>query len=391
MMHKKILSVVGSMLLAAAPALAESTTGGDNFNPFASTNSGTTPPSKGGDSHFFTSTGSIIDNSVNNDQNGREYKLQDASRQGNAGQAGAIAAGKALSAAAAAELAALNIPEASRLFGLAGMEFAQAGIDGGTSAANSGLRSTLLADDGQNSRQSAYDPANVAQSLMTPESVKALTAQGVDPSTFFNALASGSVRSGTDALSALGQDPSTMSSDALSAVNDVSGADLKGILDGVALGVNDGATLNSSGGMASSSPTAPTSTSPFGSTSNASLSQPSAANRSSAGLPTKNGKLTSQGVGPSATSDGKDGAMHTAFEGMLPFGMDLKEKEKEEAGGYGGSLSRADLAAMGITRVKGQTIFKVASRNYHSFLKWRTMRSPKMKQPAVARGIASIP
>ncbi len=386
----KLVVLALATVLSAPRILAESYTGGDNNNPFANTNDTSTPTPRAnpGDAHFFTSTSTIFDDSAGNSQNGREYKLADATRQANAGQAAATAAGIALTTAAGVQLGLLNFAEAARLFGLAGMEFAQAGRSGGTSAANTGLRDTLLSESGQTSAQSSYNPQQVAQGLMTPEAVAALQAQGIDPNLFFNNLTSGNVRSGSDALAALGQDPSALSPEAQTALNDTGGEDVKSILDQIGLGVNEGAILNSGGGVASNNSAAAHS----GARSSANANESSNPSSSANGLAAQNGKLVSRGLGSSATSNGKDGVagLHSGLEGMFgSFGAGSQEKEM--AGGYGGLISRSDLAAMGIVKAKGQTIFKVANRNYHSFLKWRTMRYPKIKQPAAARGIASIP
>jgi hypothetical protein len=390
---KLVLFGFATALVVAPLGYAESYTGNYNANPFANaapapssqTNS---PRSNPGDAHFFTSTSTIFDDSAGNAANGREYKLQDATRQANVGQAGAIAAGTALSAAGANQLALMNYPEAARLFGLAGMEFAQAGINSGTAAANTGLRTTLLSESGQTSAQSSYNPSQVAQTLMTPSTVAAFQAQGIDPNLFFNNLASGNVRSGADAYAALGQDPSSLTPDTLNTINDTSGEDLKGILDQVGLGVNEGAVFNSDGGVASRSPNG-VGNSGSSNTHSDTLNQPSKGN---GGLPSQNGTLASRGLGSSSGSNGQDGlaGAHAGLGNMFgSFGAEAKDADS--VGGNGGTISRSDLLNIGVVKAKGQTIFRVANRNYHSFLKWRTMRYPKAKQPAVARGIASIP
>ncbi|MBY0370041.1 hypothetical protein K2X33_05100, partial [bacterium] len=193
-------------------------------DPFAVSGGNAANPGGG----FFSNTGNIVDNATNNSGNGREYKLGDAERQAGAGTAAAISAGSLLTAAGVRELAALNFGAAARYFGMAGTEFAQAAATSEKGADYNEQRSALLNVDGDVGFQ-AYNQADVASNILTDEARQALASQGINPDNFANQLASGSIRTGTDALGALGQDVASYSPDEMKWVNDYSGVDLAGM------------------------------------------------------------------------------------------------------------------------------------------------------------------
>lgn len=180
--------VLGICLVPLSFVAAESYTGGQNTNPFANAQPAPrpAPPTRASDAGFFSNTADIFDNQVGNSQNGLEYKMQDATRQSNAGVGAAVTAGTLLTRAGFEALAAWNFPEASRLFGLAGMEFAQAGASSGTAQANLGNRGTLLANANQSG--SGFDPGQVAEALLDPQTRQLLERQGLDASSFLNQL-----------------------------------------------------------------------------------------------------------------------------------------------------------------------------------------------------------
>lgn len=383
------LLVVG-LVLNGTPIFAESYTGGENNNPFLNTTpapTGNAPQSNAGDAKFFGDTSTIQDNSAGNAANGREYKAGDAQRQGNAGTGAAIAAGSALTAAGMQQLSMLNFPEAARLFGLAGMEFAQAGADAASASANGDQRSMLLANAGQSGNQATFNPQDVAKDLMTDQARAALQAQGVDPSAFLNQLTSGNIRSGSDALSAIGKGGDIPAE----TVNDYSSVDLGSFFGSPPedlgdtprelLGMREDAQTNALGGGAVAGGGSGGSLGSVGvgdglgaSPSNGSLSQPHVVNGS---------------VGTLAALDKKGGLGTNLSTGngeiTIPgIGVGTAAGKAELAA----AVSRAELLSLGVTRARGQNIFRVANRNYRSFSKWRALRANRPK--GHTRDIASF-
>jgi hypothetical protein len=344
-------------LLPSFFAAAESYTGGQNTNPFANAqpSSAPAPPTRASDAGFFSNTGGIFDNAAGNSQNGLEYKFQDATRQSNAGVGAAVSAGTLLTRAGFEALAAWNFPEASRLFGLAGMEFAQAGASSRTAQGNSGNRSTLLANAGQSSQ--GFDPTQVADALLDPQTRQLLEKQGIDPSNFLNQLTSGSIRSGQDAAAALGKSNLDTAS-----VNDYSGVNIAGI---IGQGEPSGEDLRSVLGVAEENESASNESNPAsilvqgGSRGLASLSQPDGV-ESGANSSTKKGLLRT-GASELSHRDGKeDKSLSVGFQMTPKLGVE----DSFEA------LSRGDLLSLGVSKSK-QNIFGLAGRNYRSFSKWR--------------------
>jgi hypothetical protein len=369
----RLVLVSFSILLLSPPLSAESYTGGQNNNPFANAGaSASIPPVRASDSGFFSNTANIFDNSAQNNQNGLEYKLQDAGRQANAGQGAALTAGGLLTGAGVAALLAMNYAEAGRLFGLAGLEFAQAGASNRTNLGNLGNRGTLLANANQNSN--GYDPVSVANSLATPEARQALAAQGVNPDDFLRQLASGNIRSGAEAAAALGH-----TSTPAAELNDYSSVNVAGIIgsgEGSAgeefrslLGVSD----DEEGTKATDSPVGALSTlqnnpgSTASSSDSASDQKSSAPSRGIASIGT-----TAVGQGPDRVNAG--GANGSGSFGLSALGLGLPSGDETA-----GDLSRTGLMAVGITKTKGQNIFGLAGRNYRSFSKWRVIQ--KLEKP----------
>ncbi len=382
------LSVIVAAL-GAGPTFAESYTGGQNNNPFLNSTpapTGSAPESKSGDAQFFSSPSAIQDNSAANAANGREHKAGDAQNQGNAGMGAAIAAGAALTAAGMKEMSELNLKEAARLFGLAGMEFAQAGASAASASDNGSQRSMLLANSGQGGSQVTFNADDVAKNLMTDQAKAALQAQGVDPASFLKQLASGGIRSGSDALGALGKADEVPAEQA----NDYSSVDMGsflgtppedlGEMPRELLGMRDAAQPNPMGGgpgaagggggvgginaaesSGSSAEVAGTLSQPRGASSHpAAMAVLDKKDSSVTGLSTENGSLSIHGLG-----------VGTAAKAELAPGV-----------------TRAELLTLGVTRARGQNIFRVANRNYRSFSKWRALRANHPK--GRARDIASF-
>lgn len=369
-MQIKYLLVLATL---ASAAFAESYTGGNNYNPFQNTTptQSNPPRSRESDSQFFSSTGNIYDNSVGNSENGREYKLQDAQRQANAGSAAATAAGIALTEAGRVQLGLLNFPEAARLFGLAGMEFAQAAASSSTAGANLGLRTILLDEGKQTGAQSTYNPEQVAQQLLTPEMQSTLASQGINPQSFLNGITSGHIQSGSAALSAMGQDPSNLTVEQQQVMNNPATQDLQEIIS-EAVGSAESETIKtpSSSGVAN----VVDSGRGFGNEPHTrSLEQKGVSNRK---------RSAQEGYGSSGENAKESVGSSNAQWNAALLGLGV---EPEVAA----SMTREDMLNLGVFRMlKGQSIFRIANRNYRSFSKWRGQRKPAA-QPV--RGLASIP
>lgn len=372
--------------LGSAVVHAESYTGGQNNNPFLNATpapGSKAPQSNAGDAKFFGDTSTIQDNSAGNAANGREFKAGDAQRQGNTGTGAAIAAGSALTAAGMQQLSLLNFPEAARLFGLAGMEFAQAGADAASASANANQRSMLLADAGQNGSQATFSPQDLAKDLMTDQARAALQSQGIDPASFMNQLTSGNIRSGSDALSALGKGGEIPAE----TVNDYSSVDMASFFGAPPedlgdtprelLGMREDAQTNElGGGPAAGGGGASMGTIGVGESAgatNGSLSQPRVASGKDALVPASDKK---GGAAANLSTKNGDLSIHSV-------GAAAAAKTELAAG-----ISRAELLSLGVTRARGQNIFRVANRNYRSFSKWRTLRANRPKGPT--RDIASF-
>lgn len=313
---------------------------------------------------FFTDTGSIIDNSALNQTSGRESKVSDAGRQAGAGMGAAISAGSLLTAAGVRELAALNYAGAARYFGMAGTEFAQAAATASAGAEHGAQYSTLTNLDGQVGAQSQYNSADVAQSLLTPELRQALASQGVNPDSFANQLATGSIRTGSDALTAFGQDVASYSPDDLNWLNDFSGIDMSQFT------AQDSAPGDGDRQLLAADESAKPGAGPGGMVAGGAAADAEGANVSDdptlARLPSvQNGKT----VAPKAiakTSAG-DGGAAAFLEGLLG------KKNGEEI-----ENARGELRLNGVLQPsRGQNIFKLANRNYRSFNKWRSAKAAR--------------
>ncbi len=348
--------ILGIMFIPLSFAAAESYTGGQNANPFANAQPAPqpAPPTRSSDAGFFSNTGNIFDNQAGNSQNGLEYKFQDATRQSNAGVGAAVSAGTLLTRAGFEALAAWNFPEASRLFGLAGMEFAQAGASSGTAQSNLGNRGTLLANANQSG--SGFDSTAVADSLLDPQTRQLLERQGIDASSFLNQLTSGSIRSGQDAAVALGKTHLEAAS-----VNDYSGVNLAGIIgQGEPLGEDSRNVLGVAEETVETNANAtPSSTLVQGEARGLASLPPSG--QSDGGGQNASGKKSGQASGASQLSS--QGAVDKSLSAGFHAGKNGSEDPLDE-------LSRADLLSLGVNKSK-QNIFGLAGRNYRSFSKWR--------------------
>jgi len=314
---------------------------------------------------FFSDTGNIIDNSAGNSANGREYKAADAERQAAAGTAAAISAGSLFTAAGVRDLAALNFASAAKNFGMAGTEFAQAAATASDGAKNGAQRDMLLDSTGETGSQSGYDAASVAQSLLTPEARQALASQGINPDNFAGQLASGNIRTGTDALGALGQDTASYTPEQLDWLNDYSNVDMASVSgdaeaeqdgDRQLLGIDESAKSGDALAAAGGGGAGGAAGGPDG------VPHELADRGLNARLPSiANGKVSPL----KSVSSREPASMGMGFlEGLLG------KKSPEEM-----ELAKAELRQAGISQPrKGQNIFRLANRNYRSFNKWRATR-----------------
>lgn len=380
---KKNFLFVSALSFVSLSVQAESLTGGLNNNPFSNTApTGNSAPRNVGDSAFFSSPSNIIDNSAGNSQNGLEFKLNDANRQAMDGANAAGVSGGLLTGAAVAALAASQYVRAGVLFGMAGQEFAQMRASSKTALENAANRGTLLANANQNGQQ-GLDSGAMANALLTPQAQSALEAQGIQPASFMNNLVNGNIQSGSQALAALGQ---TLTPEAAEAANDYSSVDLTALGGAENLGDEYRSLLGIKDDVMPQSADISHGSAGYGGgtldTANGTSAPSSAA--TSASL---------RGVGTAAPgSVAKPGANALAekfnFNGMSNmseiFSAFGQGKELDPAAM---ALLRAELLTLGVSKTKGQTIFRLANRNFRSFNKWRVQKQAGKKPE---RGLASV-
>ncbi len=388
----KLLRFITAASILCIQLHSESRTGGENNNPFIrsvpGSTSSNTPIIRPSDSGFFSSTSNIVEDNVGNGQNGLEYKMADANRQANAGAAAAFTSAGLLTGAAVAALLAMQYAEAGRLFGLAGMEFGQGGAAIATRDANGLNRSILMADGNQKSQQ-AFDRQAMANSLLDANARSALAAQGIDPNTFMNDLVSGKIRSGSDALTALGQNPTP---EQAAAANDYSGVDVNGILssDPESLGPEYRSLLGVKDDAMPQSTASGPSSAGMGAVSGVS-SAPGSSKAASAGAGSGVGISASSAVPTKGANGSKSApvglAEHIGLNG-LPNMAELFAvmNQGQEIDPAAMAVLREQLLSLGVSKTKGQNIFRLANRNFRSFSKWRGIRN--QKNPT--RGLASV-
>ncbi len=329
-------------------------------------------------SGMVSNPNTIVDGSAQNAVSGLENKYNNASQQANAGQGAAIGAGAAMMGTGVPMLVSPIIPvmvAGAVLVSQAAMEFAQAGADQGASNSNLGNESNLTNPTNQISSQASAAEQAASMLGQNQQLLNLLNQQGVDPNSFIQGVANGSLNTPNAVLAALGQNPATPDQLAeASAIASGSMPSSNPLAELPHLGMSDSESSNaqdSAGGGSTSS--------------SSSGSMPNYGNNPTTGSPTdvlastlqqlKNGEPLTASQAALVNEAMQDGKLNLADANLVTqlFGVTSNELKEKDA-----AAKNMALMSLGITPVtpgargqKGNNIFQLARQNYRSFKKWR--------------------
>jgi hypothetical protein len=336
------------------------------------------PPNSGG---FFSDPTTIQNNLPTGQVSGREYKANDATNQASSGNGAAIAAGVALTAAAAAAFAALQFARGTTLATMASLEFAQAGADRTVAGQNWAQETLLRQEAGQTSNQNT-NPGQISGQI-DPSVPGVLRNMGVaDPDAFLNDLVSGNLTTPQAVLDAIGQSGNFTETE-VEAMGDFSKVNMAEILGQAEEGDAAASVL----GFNEASNTV--------AAASASGRSQSADGQSDSGLGadgevelSNGGKGHGQGREP-ASLGSSSGDASGAFQNHGSGDRAGKSIASSIEG-----FDRANLKELGILKPHGKrNIFQIAERNYRSFHGWRKSRrlvTPQANQQVAKTGALDI-
>lgn len=367
------------LFLISVPARAE-VTGTDEFNnlnfddgqgfPTVETTSINATEGSVLQNTVFNQTGPVENTNIANEDISNKF--------GQSGAAGSSAIGKAAAIATGASLMAAGVPMTASiipsvkaagyaLIAKAALEFAQAGADAGTEAANRDIETDTLRFNDDNPEPLAVTAKNsvadaqrataneIAGKINSEGLNQLLTDRGVNSEAFINALSTGDIRSIGDIASAMGDTTSFSESDLLKG-EELAASKLGEEMDSLRIQVNEDNEDNGTGG--------------FGGSGGLLSGDPN------------NGSVLDQGLLPgvrgAAGHNGSGSGLASTESNVGPGGLSLGNllgkfgKDGKRAANGLVSLTIDQLHKLGLVKLRrGMSIFQKAGRSYRSYGRWR--------------------